>query len=114
LSVNRKYKDSVFTRLFSDKDNLLDCINRNILKRFLETNSSEVNNMLLTEWDWDAALRVRGEECRAEGKIEGKIEGKTEGMQQIFEYLTSGHSLEDAKKKFSFLQSVAERTVKPS
>ncbi|MDR0303478.1 MAG: hypothetical protein LBH98_01730 [Chitinispirillales bacterium] len=27
MTANRKYKDSVFTKLFSDKDNLLDLYN---------------------------------------------------------------------------------------
>jgi predicted transposase/invertase (TIGR01784 family) len=36
-----------------------ECIKRNILKSFLETNATEVINMLLKEWNMDDALRVR-------------------------------------------------------
>ncbi|MDR0598009.1 MAG: hypothetical protein LBG14_05830 [Treponema sp.] len=42
------------------------CISRGILKEFLELHSSEVVNMLFTEWNWDDALAVRFEEGREE------------------------------------------------
>ena len=48
-----------------------DCIKRNILRSFLETNASEVINMLLKEWNMDDALRVRGEEKLREGMQQG-------------------------------------------
>jgi hypothetical protein len=34
------------------------CINNDILRAFLEKHSSEVRNMLLTEWNWDDAKEV--------------------------------------------------------
>jgi predicted transposase/invertase (TIGR01784 family) len=75
-----------------------DCVNRNILKRFLENNSSEVRNMLLTEWNWDTALEVSKEE----GIQQGIQQGMQQGMQQLLEFWKSGHTLEEAEKKFSF------------
>jgi hypothetical protein len=50
------------------------CINNDILKDFLKLHSKEVINMLLTEWNWDTALKVRGEEEREEGRKEGREE----------------------------------------
>ena len=63
-----------------------DCVKRNILKKFLENNSSEVRNMLLTEWDWDTALKVREEEAMEKAK------------EKIFALWEKGVSLSDAKK----------------
>lgn len=47
-----------------------ECIKQNILKEFLENNSSEVYNMLFREFDIDEAMRVRKEEGRKEGREE--------------------------------------------
>jgi len=44
------------------------CIANNILKQFLETNSSEVINMLFDEWKLEDALVVEREEGIEEGK----------------------------------------------
>jgi len=57
------------------------CIKNNILKNFLETHSSEVFNMLLTEWNQDEALEVAREEAREEALEEGREEGRKEGME---------------------------------
>ena len=46
------------------------CIDNDILKTFLETHSSEVFNMLLTEWDTEEAKVVWREEGREEGREE--------------------------------------------
>jgi prolyl oligopeptidase PreP (S9A serine peptidase family) len=45
--------------------------------------------MLLTEWNWDDALRVRRED------------GIKEGMQQMLELWKKGVSLDEAEKMFS-------------
>ena len=50
------------------------CINHDILKEFLKTHSSEVLNMLLTEWNWDDAIAVNREEAWEEGREEREIE----------------------------------------
>jgi hypothetical protein len=44
------------------------CISNNILKGFLETNGSEVINMLFAEWKLEDALVVEREEGREEGR----------------------------------------------
>ncbi|MCL2101070.1 MAG: Rpn family recombination-promoting nuclease/putative transposase, partial [Fibromonadales bacterium] len=43
-----------------------DCIGRNVLKKFLEANSSEVRNMIFGEWDLNIAKKVWKEEGREE------------------------------------------------
>jgi hypothetical protein len=43
------------------------CIDSGIMKEYLETHSSEVRNMLFTEFNMDAALRIRFEEGREDG-----------------------------------------------
>jgi hypothetical protein len=50
------------------------CIAHNKIKRFLETNSSEVLNMLITEWDWDKFIAVREREAVEQGRMEGREE----------------------------------------
>ena len=41
--------------------------------------ASEVENMLLTEWNWEDAKQVWQEEAREDGRIEGRAEGRVEG-----------------------------------
>jgi len=50
------------------------CMDNDILKTFLETHSSEVFNMLLTEWDTEEAKLVWREEGREEGREERDME----------------------------------------
>jgi hypothetical protein len=50
------------------------CINHGILQEFLELHSSEVFNMLFTEWNWDDALAVRFEEGLEKGLEKGREE----------------------------------------
>ncbi|MDR2864458.1 MAG: hypothetical protein LBV68_02480 [Spirochaetaceae bacterium] len=58
------------------------CIEHGILKDFLEENSTEVNNMLFTEWNWDDALEVAREEGLEEGIAKGRGEGREEGIEK--------------------------------
>jgi predicted transposase/invertase (TIGR01784 family) len=50
------------------------CIAHDTLKSFLETHSSEVINMLLTEWDWDKYVEVQKREAREETREETRAE----------------------------------------
>ena len=54
------------------------CVEHDILKEFLEQNSSEVMNMLILDWNMEDALAVRFEEGREEGIEEGIVKGKRE------------------------------------
>jgi predicted transposase/invertase (TIGR01784 family) len=73
-------------REYQEKDSLAEslknaikyCIEKNILKEFLETHGSEVLNMLLTEWNWEEAIEVAREEGWEDGREEGREEGHEE------------------------------------
>jgi hypothetical protein len=64
------------------KQGIKDCIRENILKEFLEIHSTEVFNMLLSEWNWDDALAIR------------KEEGREEGQNMILNLMKEGYSAE--------------------
>jgi len=51
------------------------CVGRNILVEFLTEHSSEVENMLLHEWNMQEALEVRFEEGVAIGEARGETRG---------------------------------------
>jgi len=58
------------------------CINRKVLLEFLTRHGSEVENMLLTEWNMETALEVRYEE----------------GIQKVLNLWENGMSLTEVKK----------------
>ena len=49
---------------------VIDCIEQGVLKEFLSKNKQKVVNMLISEWNMDIALEVRGEEERMKEKRE--------------------------------------------
>jgi hypothetical protein len=61
------------------------CIEHDILRDFLNENSSEVMNMLMTEWNWDDALAVRFEEGLEEGREQGREQGLEQGREESLE-----------------------------
>jgi hypothetical protein len=74
----REYERELGSREEGVKAAVKYCIREGILKEFLELHSSEVYNMLFTEWNWDDALAVRFEEGREEGREEGLEKGREE------------------------------------
>ena len=78
IAAVRDYEKQGLEREAAITQAVKDYISRNILKDFLETNSSEVINMLLTDWNMDDALRVREEE----GILIGEQRGMQRGMQE--------------------------------
>jgi len=93
------------------------CIENGILKPFLETHSSEVQNMLITEWNleeaqqaWLAQGRDEGIEIgvgrgRNEG-IEigvgkGRSEGREERDREVLGLIAKGYTLEDIQRELS-------------
>jgi predicted transposase/invertase (TIGR01784 family) len=56
------------------------CIDNNILKDFLEKNSSEVRNMLITEYNRDEEMEAVREEAWEYGLEEGLEKGREEGI----------------------------------
>jgi predicted transposase/invertase (TIGR01784 family) len=55
-----------------------ECVKKGILADFLREHGSEVENMLLTEWNWDDALEV----WRKEGWEDGMEIGMERGMEK--------------------------------
>ena len=58
------------------------CLEQGILKEFLEEHSSEVFNMLLTEWNTADAIAVNRREGREEGLEEGLERGLEKGLER--------------------------------
>jgi hypothetical protein len=52
-----------------------DCIARDVLKDFLQKHRRELVDMLVTEWDWDIAMKVSGEENYEKGVEVGVEKG---------------------------------------
>ena len=73
------------------------CIKNNILKKFLEENSSEVRNMIFGEYDRDMDIAVN----RREAREEGRKEGREEGRQHFLEMLSQGLTIEEIKQNLS-------------
>ncbi|MCL1911201.1 MAG: hypothetical protein FWG13_03240, partial [Leptospirales bacterium] len=71
------------------------CIDNNILKEYLEQNSSEVNSMLTTEFDLDEYTEV----IRMETRERALAEGKKEVQSYVLELMAQGLSYEEIKKK---------------
>jgi hypothetical protein len=80
IAKAREYEKELGSREEGVKAAVKDCISRGILKDFLELHSSEVFNMLFTEWNWDDALAVRFEEGREEGREEIARNALTKGL----------------------------------
>jgi ATP-dependent Lon protease len=70
------------------------CVSKNILVYFLREHGSEVENMLITEWNTEEALAVRYEE----GVDTGIGIGRNKGHEELFALLESGVSLAEAKE----------------
>ena len=73
------------------------CISRNIFVDFLTRHGSEVENMLLHEWNMKEALEVRYDEGVAIGRDEGIAIGEAK-VTKIFDLLEKGMSLTEIKK----------------
>jgi hypothetical protein len=78
----REYEQELGSREEGVKAAVKYCISHGILKEFLELHSSEVFNMLFTEWNWDDALAVRFEEGVEEGIEKGIEKGREEGIEK--------------------------------
>jgi hypothetical protein len=59
------------------------CIKEGILKEFLIEHSSEVINMIFTEWNWDDYWAVKREEFLEEGIEKGYKKAKVEFGKQV-------------------------------
>ena len=71
------------------------CIDKNVMKEFLEKNSSEVINMLFTEFDMDTAKEIWKEEAREEGRKEGFTKGEIKKQIEIAKNLLTILDIKD-------------------
>jgi hypothetical protein len=86
-----------------------NCLRQNVLKKFLEENSSEIRNMIFGEWDIEVAKEVWLEEGEARGIKKGEARGVAIGMEkgreEVFALLESGMPLTEAKQKLGLSQN---------
>jgi hypothetical protein len=78
----REYETELGNREEGVKAAVKYCTSHGILQEFLEQHSSEVFNMLFTEWNWDDALAVRFEEGMEEGLEKGLEQGREQGLEK--------------------------------
>jgi len=87
------------------KKAVLYCIEHNILKEFLEDNSSEVFNMLTDDITIEEIAEIRAEEAREEGieiGIEkGRVEAHEEDRKFFINLLDQGLSVEEIKQRLT-------------
>ena len=91
MNINKKFKDSVFTKLFTDEQKLIELYN------------NEVLNMLYTEFNFDDALAVSREEGFEDGIEKGIEKGREEGIEkkskEILGLIKQGFTLEQIEDK---------------
>ena len=75
------------------------CREHDILKEFLETHSSEVFNMLITEWNTEDAIAVAREEGREEGLERGLERGREDERKYVLELFSRGLAAEEIKQR---------------
>ncbi|MEG2146904.1 MAG: hypothetical protein RRY06_09825, partial [Lachnospiraceae bacterium] len=59
------------------------CIDQGVLVEYLRRKGSQVNNMLVAEYDYDLDIQVQREEAKEEGKAEGKAEAILELLEEL-------------------------------
>jgi hypothetical protein len=77
------------------------CIENDILKEFLEANTSEVMNMLLTEWNTVEYGQVQREEGKEEGREEGIKKGLKKGQNMVLDLLDQGYTPEQIRARLA-------------
>ena len=75
------------------------CREHDILKEFLETHSSEVFNMLITEWNTEDAIAVAREEGLEEGLERGLERGREDERKYVLELFSRGLAAEEIKQR---------------
>lgn len=100
--INRKYKDSLFRKLFNNEEALLSleeavrkamdtCIQNGVLSEFLMLYREEVFHMILEEYDEALHKKTEEEYWTEVGREQGHAEGLTAGHQQAIEILKLHH-----------------------
>ena len=95
ISVVRTYLKKGFNNNDAIVNAVKTCVNENIMKDFLEKNSSEVLNMLFTEFDINTAKKIWKEEAKEEGREEGRKEGRKEEKFKLAQNLINVLNISD-------------------
>lgn len=90
LSQNVIYKERLGYAIERAID---ECIREGILKEILETQKKEVTEIMLTEYDEEAVLKMIGEERYEDGYTAGKENGKAEGKAETILYILSQNGM---------------------
>ena len=72
----QEYKDRGLLLQEAIRQAVIYCRENDIMQPFLTDNSSKVENMLLTDWNWDEAMEVAKEEAWKDSRAEGQAEGE--------------------------------------
>ena len=72
----QEYKDRGLLLQEAIRQAVIYCRENDIMQPFLTDNSSKVENMLLTDSNWDEAMEVAKEEAWKDGRAEGQAEGE--------------------------------------
>jgi predicted transposase/invertase (TIGR01784 family) len=82
---------------------------------YLKKQGSEVENMLMTEFNIDVAREVWTEEAREDGKAEGIAEGEArKALEMALEMIKDGFPIETASKYAGLPVDELCRCTKPS
>jgi len=100
IEIVKKFEDTRDNDLLREVMFSLWTANIDIMKEVDEMTIEERKAMKFLD-DW-AVKSGRAKEWEQQGAQRGMQQGIQEGMQQIFAFLKSGHTLEEAEKKFSF------------
>jgi predicted transposase/invertase (TIGR01784 family) len=99
VAKSRELQKQGYSLKESIKEAVLYCINKGILQDYLRKHSSEVVNMLYTEWKWEDAIAVREKEARVKGIKEGEARGMAKARNELFSLWEKGVPLAEAKRK---------------
>jgi hypothetical protein len=94
VEIVRKFEDTNEDKLLSEVIYSLCSANSDILEEVNKMTEERKVKKFLESW---AIKSGTIEKWKREGRQEGR-----QNMQQMFDFLSSGHTLEEAKKKFSF------------
>jgi hypothetical protein len=94
----REFESQGYELADAIKKAILYCMKRNILLDYLNEYSSEILNMLYTEFNMEDAKSVWREEGREDGIAEGIAVGEAK-MEKVFALLEKGVSLAEVKKQ---------------
>jgi hypothetical protein len=107
ISKVREHEEKLKNRNEAMKVAIKECIENGVLKDFLETNATEVLNMLLTEWNWDDAFAIQ----REEGRELGREEGWELGQNTVLELARQGYSVEQIEEKLAAAKASKLKTA---